>query len=76
MNHHFINNMKKEDLRKVVITDCNNTANGKLGYFHGFFTVGDQLEGLDNYALIELETGIMVTVKVWGIRFIDKFPNT
>jgi hypothetical protein len=59
---------KRNDLRPVLISW--NGENVK-GYFHCFCQVGNVEEGIEQYALVELEDGTVIQPFAHGIKFED-----
>lgn len=55
-------------LRPVLINWNNKDVKG---YFHCFCQVGNIEEGIDHYAMVELEDGTVIQTFAHGIKFED-----
>ena len=71
-------NMKKEELRKVKISKYEDGSGEHVtnGYFHKWIEeTHDGDSGLikENFALIEMEDGLIKGIKPYRIKFVENF---
>jgi|GEM_PF-3137990 len=70
--------MKKEELRKVKISKYEDGSGEHVtnGYFHKWINethVGDSGLINENYALIEMEIGVVRAIRPYRIKFVENF---
>ena len=64
-------------LRQVEVCFVGYPINGKVpedikkGWFHGFFAMGDNEGGIECYAVVELEDGIVRNVLPHRVKFLN-----
>ena len=65
------NIMKREELRKVKITDYMSEFKGQEGYFNTWEVFGSYNDHIEAYGIVELESGQCVCIKAYDIKFIN-----